>query len=142
MKYQEKKFLNFKPEQLFNLVSDIKKYPDFLPWCLGSRVKKISNEQLNADLIVGVRFYREVFKSKVFLNKKDFLINVDYLEGPFNFLKNKWIFKKVKDGCEIDFYVEFQLNSYLLNSVLKSLFEEAIVKMVCAFEERANSLYK
>tara|TARA_B100000242_G_C42817084_1_gene379798 strand:+ start:171 stop:599 length:429 start_codon:yes stop_codon:yes gene_type:complete len=142
MKYQEKKILNFKPEQLFNLVSDINKYPDFLPWCLGSRVKKISNEQLNADLIVGVRFYREVFKSKVFLNKKDFLINVDYLEGPFNFLKNKWIFKKVKGGCEIDFYVEFQLNSYLLNSVLKSLFEEAIIKMVSAFEERANFLYK
>ena len=142
MKYQEKKILNFKPEQLFNLVSDINKYPEFLPWCLGSRVKKISNEQLNADLIVGVRFYREVFKSKVFLNKKEFLINVDYLEGPFNFLKNKWIFKKVKDGCEIDFYVEFQLNSYLLNSVLKSLFEEAIIRMVSAFEKRANSLYK
>ena len=94
MKYQEKKILNFKPEQLFNLVSDINRYPEFLPWCLGSRVKKISNEQLNADLIVGVRFYREVFKSKVFLNKKDFLINVDYLEGPFNYLKNKWLFKK------------------------------------------------
>ena len=142
MKYQEKKILNYKPDQLFNLVSDVSKYPEFLPWCLGSRVKKISNEQINADLIVGIRFYREVFKSKVFLNKKEFMINVEYLEGPFKFLKNKWIFKKVYGGCEIDFYVEFQLNSNLLNSVLKQLFEEAIIKMVCAFEDRANFLYK
>lgn len=142
MQYQEKKILNYKPEQLFNLVSDISKYPEFLPWCLGSRVKKISNEQLNADLIVGVRFYREVFRSNVFLNKKEFMINVDYLEGPFNFLKNKWIFKQVNHGCEIDFYVEFQLNSNLLNSVIKQLFEEAIIKMISAFENRANFLYK
>ncbi len=142
MQYQEKKILNYKPEQLFNLVSDISKYPEFLPWCLGSRVKKISNVQLNADLIVGVRFYREVFRSNVFLNKKEFMINVDYLEGPFNFLKNKWMFKQVNHGCEIDFYVEFQLNSNLLNSVIKQLFEEAIIKMISAFENRANYLYK
>ena len=63
MKYREKKILNYKPEQLFDLVSDIKKYPEFLPWCLGSRVKKISHKQLNADLIVGMRIYREIFIS-------------------------------------------------------------------------------
>ena len=141
MNYKEKKILRYKPEQLYDLVSDIKKYPEFLPWCLGSRVKKISNKQLYADLIVGVRIYREVFKSNVFLNKEQSIIYVEYLEGPFNQLSNKWVFKKVKDGCEIDFYVDFELNSKLLNSVFKSFFEEAVIKMVNAFENRANELY-
>ena len=141
MKYKEKKFLRYEPEQLYDLVSDIKKYPEFLPWCLGSRVKKISNKQLYADLIVGVRIYREVFKSNVFLNKEQSIINVEYLEGPFNQLSNKWVFKKVKEGCEIDFYVDFELNSKLLNSVFKSFFEEAVIKMVNAFEGRADELY-
>ena len=93
MKYREKKILNYKPEQLFDLVSDIKKYPEFLPWCLGSRVKKISHKQLNADLIVGMRIYREIFKSNVHLNKASSTIEVEYLKGPFKQLKNKWIFK-------------------------------------------------
>jgi len=141
MKYREKKILNYKPEQLFDLVSDIKKYPEFLPWCLGSRVKKISHKQLNADLIVGMRIYREIFKSNVHLNKDSSTIEVEYLKGPFKQLKNKWIFNKVENGCEVDFYVEFELNSRLLNGVIKAFFEEAVVKMIAAFENRAGKLY-
>jgi len=141
MKYREKKILKYKPEQLFDLVSDVQKYPEFLPWCLGSRVRKVSNLQLNADLVVGVKIYREVFRSNVFLNKEKSKINVEYLEGPFNQLKNEWIFKRVDNGCEIDFYVEFELNSKILNSVFKTFFEEAVIKMVNAFENRAFQLY-
>ena len=70
MRHSEIKFINHKAENLFNLVSDVKKYPEFLPWCLGSRVKKINENNLRADLIVGFKIYREVFKSNVILNKK------------------------------------------------------------------------
>ncbi len=141
MKYKEKKILKYKPQQLFDLVSDIKKYPEFLPWCLGSRVRKISNNQLNADLIVGMKIYREVFKSNVYLDKDLSTIEVEYLEGPLKQLKNKWVFNEVENGCEIDFYVEFELNSRLLNGIIKTFFEEAVVKMITAFENRAGQLY-
>ena len=104
-------------------------------------LKKISHKQLNADLIVGMRIYREIFKSNVHLNKDLSTIEVEYLKGPFKQLKNKWIFNKVDNGCEVDFYVEFELNSRLLNGVIKAFFEEAVVKMIAAFESRAVKLY-
>ena len=142
MKHSETKFVNHKPKDLFNLVSDIKKYPEFLPWCLGARVELISQNNLNADLIVGFKLYREVFKSNVFLNRKKFEINVNYLEGPFNHLNNYWKFNKKNNGCEIDFFVEFNMNAKILNTILERFFNEAILKMVDAFEKRANLLYK
>ena len=142
MKHSETKFVNHKPKDLFNLVSDIKKYPEFLPWCLGARVELISQNNLNADLIVGFKLYREVFKSNVFLNRKKFEINVNYLEGPFNHLNNYWKFNKKNNGCEIDFFVEFNMNAKILNAILERFFNEAILKMVDAFEKRANLLYK
>ncbi len=142
MKHSETKFVNHKPKDLFNLVSDIKKYPEFLPWCLGARVELISQNNLNADLIVGFKLYREVFKSNVFLNRKKFEINVNYLEGPFNHLNNYWKFNKKNNGCEIHFFVEFNMNAKILNAILERFFNEAILKMVDAFEKRANLLYK
>ena len=142
MIHSETKFINHKPRDLFNLVSDIKSYPEFLPWCLGSRVVNINENNLNADLIVGFKIYREVFKSNVFLNKKTFEIKVDYLEGPFKHLNNHWKFSEKKNGCEVDFFVEFHLNARILNSFLETFFKEAVLKMVFAFEERANLLYK
>ena len=141
MKHEEKRIINHTPQNLYNLVSDVKKYPEFLPWCLGSRVKKISNKQINADLVVGMRIYREIFKSNVHLYKDSSTTEVEYLKGPFKQLKNKWIFNKVDNGCEVDFYVEFELNSRLLNGVIKAFFEEAVVKMIAAFENRAGKLY-
>ena len=142
MRHSEVKFLNHKPEDLFNLVSDIKKYPEFLPWCLGSRVKIINQNNLRADLIVGFKIYREVFKSNVILNKNKFEINVEYLDGPFENLNNFWSFKKKNNGCEISFLVDFTFNKRILNSVLETFFSEAVKKMVNAFEKRANYLYK
>ncbi len=142
MKHSETKFINHNPQDLFNLVLDIKKYPEFLPWCLGSRVKLISQNNLNADLIVGFKLYREVFKSNVILNRKKFEINVHYLDGPFNHLSNNWKFHKKNNGCEVDFFVEFSMNARILNAILDRFFNEAILKMVDAFEKRANFLYK
>ena len=142
MKYSEIKYLNHSPENLFNLVSDIKKYPEFLPWCVGARVKRLNNNNLNADLIVGFKIYREIFKSNVYLNNKDFEIHVKYLEGPFNHLKNSWKFQKKGLGCEVYFNVDFTFNSRILNTALERFFKQATQKMVFAFETRANSLFQ
>ncbi len=141
MRHSEIKFINHKPEDLYNLVLDIKKYPEFLPWCLGSRVKKIDENNLKADLIVGFKIYREVFKSNVILNKNKFEIQVEYLDGPFKNLNNFWSFKNKNKGCEVNFLVDFTFSKRILNTVLENFFSEAVRKMVRAFEERANSLY-
>ena len=141
MRHSEIKFINHKAENLFNLVSDVKKYPEFLPWCLGSRVKKINENNLRADLIVGFKIYREVFKSNVILNKNKFEIQVEYLDGPFKKLNNFWSFKNKNTGCEVNFFVDFTFSKRILNTVLENFFSEAVKKMVKAFEERANSLY-
>ena len=141
MKHFEKKIVNHKPQDLFNLVVDIGKYPEFLPWCLGARVKKINENNLNADLIVGFKLYREVFKSNVVINKKQFEVKVEYLQGPFNYLNNFWSFNKINERCEVVFSVDFALNTKILNKVMESFFKDGIKKMVKAFEERADFLY-
>ncbi len=141
MKHSEVKYINHKPKDLFNLVCDVKNYPEFLPWCLGARVKHLNENNFNADLVVGFKIYREVFKSNICINKDKYEIDVNYLDGPFEHLINKWKFDKSGNGCNVNFLVEFTLNTKVLNSILESFFNEAVLKMVIAFEKRANELY-
>ena len=141
MKYREKKILNYKPEQLFDLVSDINKYPEFLPWCLASRIRKKTDTTLVADLIIGFQVFKEQFTSHVQMDKNHLIIRVEYAEGPFKYLTNNWKFIEHPDGCMIDFYVDFEFKSRLLQTVIESLFTEAVKRMVSAFESRANQLY-
>ena len=140
--HKENKIINHSNVKLFELVSDIKSYPYFLPWCLASRIHKSEKNFIIAELLVGFNIYREKFISHVNLNKKNFTINVNYAEGPFNHLKNKWVFKEHKDGCEIDFNVEFEFNSIIFQTAIERLFSNAVKKMVFAFEKRADTLYK
>ena len=141
MKHFENKFIKHDPEKLFNLVCDVQKYPEFLPWCLGSRVKKLNENNFDADLIVGFKIYREVFKSKVILDREKLKINVQYIDGPLKHLNNHWHFKKSKNGCEVFFLVDLKFNTKILNKVLDTFFREATQKMVMAFENRAKTLY-
>ena len=94
-----------------------------------------------ADLMIGFRFYREHFTSYIDLNPDEMTILVDYAEGPFKHLKNSWVFREHSEGCEIDFFVEFEFKSPLFQSVVETLFSEAVKRMVRAFETRADSLY-
>ena len=94
MKHIEKLVLNHTPENLFNLVSDVNKYPEFLPWCLGARVKNFLTNEFDADLIIGFKIYKEVYSSQILLDPKNYKITVNYKEGPFEYLHNYWIFKK------------------------------------------------
>ena len=142
MKHIERRILSHTPKNLFKLVSDVKKYPEFLPWCLGARVKNYTETELNADLIIGFKIYKEVYSSQILLDHEKQKITVNYKEGPFEYLNNYWIFNENKKGCEVEFMVEFKFKSNFLQSLIETLFTEAVMRMVRAFESRANELYK
>ena len=139
--HAEKRVVPHTPEQLYALVLDVQKYPQFLPWCLAARVKSQSERELAADLIIGFNMFRETFTSYVEFDPDKLEIDVRYAEGPFKHLTNNWRFLPHEDGCEIDFYVDFEFNSRLLQSVIETLFTEAVRRMVRAFEARADDLY-
>ena len=139
--HAEKRVVRHSPEQLYALVADVRSYPQFLPWCLAARIRHQDEVSLAADLIIGFRMFREKFTSYVDLDAEALEINVRYAEGPFRYLTNKWRFLPHEEGCEIDFYVDFEFSSRLLQSVIETLFTEAVRRMVQAFETRAAALY-
>ena len=138
--HAEQRVLAYTPEQLFTLVADIERYPEFLPWCLTARVKERRADLIVADLIIGFRMFRERFTSRVALDAPQ-RIDVTYAEGPFRRLNNHWVFEKAPGGCRIDFYVDFEFKSRLMQKLIEVLFSEAVRRMVGAFEERAGDLY-
>ncbi len=141
--HAEKRVLPYRPEQLYDLVADVEKYPEFLPWCVGARIREQQPDVLIADLVIGFKGFREGFTSRVTLNRPDMRIDVAYLDGPFRYLNNHWVFRELADGgCEIDFFVDFEFRSRLLQRIIGVLFNEAVRRMVDAFESRAATIYE
>lgn len=138
--HAEKKFLPFTPEQLFDLVVDVERYPEFLPWCTGARVRSRQGNLIHADLVIGYKMFRERFSSKVRLDRPR-RVDVAYSNGPFRYLNNHWLFEPRDGGCEIDFYIDFEFHSRLMQKMIGVLFNQAVRRMVGAFETRARALY-
>ena len=139
--HAEQRILPYTPEQLFALVADIERYPEFLPWCVGARIRERKPDLIVADLIIGFRMFRERFTSRVALDPPR-RIDVAYTEGPFRYLNNHWVFEPMPDGgCRIDFFVDFEFRSRVLQKIIGVLFHEAVRRMVSAFEGRARQLY-
>ncbi len=139
--HAEKRKLPYTPEQLFDLVAAVDLYPQFLPWCLASRITKRDGNVFYADLIIGYKMVREKFGSKVTALRPDH-IHVEYLSGPMKYLSNHWRFLPEKDGsCTIDFYVDFEFKNIVLQNLMGVFFDKAVSKMVQAFEDRAKDLY-
>ncbi|MEN8196552.1 MAG: type II toxin-antitoxin system RatA family toxin [Pseudomonadota bacterium] len=140
--HAEKRVLHHSPEQLFDLVADVERYPEFLPWCIGARIRSRRENVLIADLIIGFKGIREKFTSEVTPDRAAMRVDVAYRDGPFKYLNNHWIFNAQPDGgCEIDFFVDFEFRSRLLQRIMGLLFNEAVRRMVSAFEARADQLY-
>jgi len=139
-RHAERRILPYRPDQLFDLVAGIEHYPAFLPWCVAARIRSRTETQVVADLVIGFKMFRERFTSRVTLERPD-RIDVAYAEGPFRHLENHWLFMPHPDGCEIDFHVEFEFRSHLLERLIGVLFDEAVRRMVAAFETRARALY-
>ena len=139
-KHAETKVLPYTPEQMFDLVADVPRYPEFLPWVSAVRVRSDSPEEMVADLIVGFKGLRETFSSRV---RKDrpASIHVDYLDGPLKHLSNDWHFRPAPEGCEVDFAVDFAFRSRMFEMLAGQMFGAAIMRMTGAFEARAAALY-
>jgi coenzyme Q-binding protein COQ10 len=139
--HAEQRVLPYSPEQLFDLVADVERYPEFLPWCIGARVRRREGDLVVADLLIGFKMFRERFTSRVALDRPQ-RIDVSYEEGPFRYLNNHWIFEPMPDGsCRIDFFVDFEFRSAILQKIIGVLFNEAVRRRVSAFETRARQLY-
>ena len=139
--HAEKRVLPYQPEQLYRLVADIERYPEFLPWCLAVRMRKREGNMLLADLIIGFRMIRERFTSRVTLDPEKHRIDVAYIEGPLRYLNNHWRFEPHPEGCLLDFFVDFEFRSKIMRKLMEPLFNEAVRRMVTAFEARAKALY-
>jgi coenzyme Q-binding protein COQ10 len=139
--HAERRFLPYRPEQLFDLVADVERYPEFLPWCVAVRIRERDDDVLVADLVIGFKMVRERFTSRVTLSYPE-RIDVEYTHGPLRHLNNHWVFEPVPNGCVIDFYVDFEFRSRVLQKLIGALFNEAVKRMVAAFETRAHQLYE
>lgn len=126
---------------MFDLVAGVERYPDFLPWCKAARIRERSDRLIVADLVIGFKGITERFTSRVALDPSVPKIDVSYEDGPFKYLENKWVFEEAPDGCVVDFYVDFEFRSRLLQGLMGLVFTEAVRKMVHAFETRADDLY-
>lgn len=139
--HAEKKFSPYSARQMYDLVANVDAYPEFLPWCLATRIKSNENNVMIADMVIGFKMIREKYTSEVTLSPNE-RVDVIYKNGPFKYLKSHWIFKqKAGGGCDIDFYVDFEFRSVLLQKVMGAVFNEAVQLMMNAFEKRAISLY-
>ncbi len=138
--HAERRLIAYTPEQLFDLVADVERYPDFLPWCVGARVRSRTASELVADLTIGFGPFRESFTSRVELSRPH-SAHVRSEHGPFRYLNNKWTFKADPKGCQVDFFVEFEFRSRLLQAAIGAVFNEAVRLMVRAFLRRAREVY-
>tara|TARA_B100000686_G_C16595975_1_gene866029 strand:+ start:246 stop:728 length:483 start_codon:yes stop_codon:yes gene_type:complete len=138
--HAEKRYLDHSPQNLFKLVEDIESYPEFLPWCVASRIRERLGNVVVADLVIGFHMFRERFTSRVILHEPDRIV-VEYTHGPLRYLNNNWEFIAEGDGCVVNFYVDFEFRSSVLQKLIGMVFNEALSRMVRAFEERANALY-
>jgi coenzyme Q-binding protein COQ10 len=138
--HAEQRVLPYTQEQLFALVADVERYPEFLPWCVGARIRERQGNVVVADLVIGFKLIRERFTSRVELDPPR-RIDVAYTEGPFRYLNNHWSFTPVPGGCRIEFFVDFEFKSRMLQKIIEVLFGEAVRRMVAAFEKRAGDLY-
>ena len=144
--HTEKRIMPYTAKQMYDLVADVETYPDFLPWCAATRIRKVTKDShktiIEADLIIAFKVFRERFGSRVTLKAEKFSIDVEYLDGPFKYLNNHWIFRDVDGGCEADFFVDFEFKSRVLQALIGVVFNEAMQRIVKAFEMRADDLYK
>ncbi len=133
-------------QELYALVVDIERYPEFLPWVAASRILQREGEEITADLVVRFNAFTETFTSKVIAppveEGKMARVDVALVEGPFHHLENHWEFHPTPEGgTEIHFFIDFTFRTRIFESMVGFLFEKALKKMVSAFEERANALY-
>ena len=146
--HAERRNVPYSADEMYALIADVGSYPEFLPWCAAARIRETrplpegDGEVMNADLVISFKVYRERFGSRVTLRPQARTIDVEYLQGPFRYLQNHWRFIPTgKRSCDVDFFVDFEFRSAILQRLIGLVFHEAMLRIVRAFERRAQALY-
>ena len=134
------------PAQMFGLVADVERYPEFLPLCEDLRIlRRVQSgegiETLVAAMAVGYKAIRESFTTRVTVDHPRLRITVEYVDGPFRYLENRWSFRQTPGGCDVEFYINYEFKSFALGLLMGSVFDKAFRKFTEAFEERADVIY-
>ena len=141
-----KKVINCNKNDLIDMILDIEKYPEFVPWCIDGKIleKKESKDfiEIKADLKVGKKFINEIYSSLVLYSKKEDTIIVTNIDGPLKYLKNQWKFKEINSNTQLEFSINFELKNSFFNLIMKNSFNFGLNKIADAFEDRANKLFK
>jgi coenzyme Q-binding protein COQ10 len=145
-RHSETKQLPYTAQQMFDLVADVARYPEFLPWTAAARVRSVrpieGGEEMLADLVISFKVFRERFGSRVTLLSAQNVIMTEYIDGPFKHLKSIWRFAdRPEGGCEVGFEVDFEFRNAILAGIIGLVFNEAMARVVRAFEARADQLY-
>ena len=139
--HHERRTLPHSAAQMYDLVADVRRYPEFLPWVSAIRIKQDSETEMLADMVVGFKSLRETFSSRVVKTAKNTIV-VEYLDGPMKQLHNEWIFEDLPEGgSRVDFTVDFSFRNAIFEALAGQFFETALRKMTGAFIKRADSLY-
>ncbi|ABV75818.1 type II toxin-antitoxin system RatA family toxin [Rickettsia rickettsii] len=142
---QHTKILPYKPQELFDLVWDVKSYPKFLPWCSASRIISENNQEVIAELVIQLKGFSEKYNSRVTSEITDdgiYLINTVAISGPFEYLKSTWQFVPCTAGTALKFFIDFKMKSVILDKLIDTYFTKATKKMIIAFERRAKEVIK
>lgn len=144
--HSDSRRLPYTAQQMYDLVADVERYPEFLPWCAAARVREEKPAEygrlMEADLVISFKVFRERFGSRVELHDNDMKIVTEYIDGPFKYLKSTWGFEPLDEGgCKVSFFVDFEFRNFVLQRAIGLVFNEAMRRIVQAFERRAAELY-
>ena len=143
--HHETRKLPYTAQQMYDLVADVGHYPKFLPWCAAARVRRTrpidGGEIMEADLVISFKVFREKFGSRVTLWPNDMRIDTEYVDGPFKHMISNWTFRDADGGCEVDFFVDFEFRNRVLQAAAGVFFNDAMQRVVRAFERRAAELH-
>lgn len=149
--HSETKRLPYTAQQMYDLVADVGSYPKFLPWNSAARIRSRApvaardprggGEVMEADLVISFKVFRERFGSRVTLWPSQMKIDTEYLDGPFRHMRSNWAFRDIPGGCEVDFHVDFEFRNAILQGIIGVVFNDAMQRVVRAFERRAAELY-
>ncbi|MFN3938466.1 MAG: type II toxin-antitoxin system RatA family toxin [Gemmobacter sp.] len=144
--HRETRHLLYSAQQMFDLVADVSSYPQFLPWNAAARVRSVRSLEdgrrlMEADLVISFKVFRERFTSRVVLDDVRRRIETEYIDGPFRHMRSSWDFRDRADGCEVEFFVDFEFRNAILQGIIGVVFNDAMQRIVRAFERRAAQLY-
>lgn len=144
--HSETRNLPYSAAQMYALVADVAAYPKFLPWCAAARIRSVretgNGSEMLADLVISFKVFREKFGSRVSLVPEAHQIDTEYLDGPFRYMQSRWTFTDLEEGgCKVDFHTDFEFKNRVLQGVIGVVFNEAMQRIVKAFEKRADALY-